>query len=368
MKNFLFPLIILAIFGVAVWYLGRRTAFVFGCSPIWFYVIYSLLLVGSVVFTFGGAYSWTNTPAGHVLFFFFSEMLGILLYLLLVTLVVDVVQLFAHFPAWLFGTIVAVLTTGICTGATINAFCPRLTPVTVELPKLQQSLRAVHLTDTHLGHFRGQRHVQRLVHLINDANPDVVFFTGDCFESLYNLNAKTLQPLKQLRAPIYFVDGNHDGYVNADSVKALLRQAGVHVLETEVVEDFGLQIVGLDYMRADDADANSMHAPVGDVTISSFCDTFRASDNLPVVLLHHNPCGGQYLEKAGVDLYLAGHTHGGQLFPLTLINRRAFQFNKGLYRFGRMQVYTSCGTGSFGPPMRLGTRSELTVLNLKPCK
>ena len=86
------------------------------------------------------------------------------------------------------------------------------------------------------------------------------------------------------------------------------------------------------------------------------------------VLLHHNPCGAQYLEKADVDLYLAGHTHGGQLFPLTLINRRAFQFNKGLYQFGRMQVYTSCGTGSFGPPMRLGTRSELTVLNLQPRK
>ena len=136
----------------------------------------------------------------------------------------------------------------------------------------------------------------------------------------------------------------------------------------EVVEDFGMQIVGLDYMRADDADANSMHAPVGEVTISSFCDTFRASDSLPVVLLHHNPCGGQYLEKAGIDLYLAGHTHGGQLFPLTLINNRVFQFNKGLYQFGKMQVYTSCGTGTFGPPMRLGTRSELTVLELKPRK
>lgn len=368
MKNFLFPLIVLAIFGLAVWYLGRRTAFVFGCSPVWFYVIYTLLLVGSVVFTFGGAYPWTNTPVGHVLFCIFSEMLGILLYLLLVMIVVDVVQLFAHFPAWLFGTIVTVLTAGICTGATVNAFRPRLTPVTVELPKLQQPLRVVHLTDTHLGHFRGEKHLQRLVNLINEANPDVVFFTGDCFESHYNLNEKTLQPLKQLHAPAYFVDGNHDGYVNADSVKALLRQAGVRVLETEVVEDFGLQIVGLDYMRADESDANSMHAPVGKETISSFCEKFHASDSLPVVLLHHNPCGGQYIEKAGVDLYLAGHTHGGQLFPLTLINRRAFQFNKGLYQFGRMQVYTSCGTGSFGPPMRLGTRSELTVLNLQPCK
>jgi hypothetical protein len=72
------------------------------------------------------------------------------------------------------------------------------------------------------------------------------------------------------------------------------------------------------------------------------------------------------LEKAGVDLYLAGHTHGGQLYPLIWVNDRVFQFNRGLYHFGNMQVYTSCGSGTFGPPMRIGTRSEVTVLEMRP--
>lgn len=365
MKNYLFPLLFFATIVIAIGYLSRRTAFIFGCKPTWFYLMYTLLLFGSFVFTFGGASQWTNNTLGHILFCVFSTLLGVLLYLLLITIIVDIVQLFANFSPRVFGLIVGVLTVTLCTGGIINAFTPRLTPVTVNLSNLRQPVRAVLLTDTHLGHFRGQRHLQKIVRKVNAAKPDIIFFTGDCFESPYNLNLRTLEPLKQLSAPIYFVAGNHDGYVGTDSVKALLRQVGVHVLETETVEDHGLQIVGLDYMRADEQDGNSMHAPVGDATIESVCKELIHKGDLPLVVLHHNPCGGQYLEKAGVDLYLAGHTHGGQLYPLIWINDRLFQFNRGLYRFGNMQAYTSCGTGTFGPPMRIGTRSEITVMEMK---
>ena len=365
MKNHLLPLLLLAVIILAVWYLSRRSAFIFGCKPTWFYIGYALLFVGCAFFTFAGARPWTCSPLGHVCFCIASELLGVLLYLLLIMLAVDIMQLFAHFPARTFGLIVGLLTAGVCAAATINAFVPRLTPVTVELPNLRQPVRAVLLTDTHLGHFRGRRHVQRLVNKINEAQPDLIFFTGDCFESPYNLNVETLEPLRQVKVPIYFVAGNHDGYVGTDSVKSLLRQVGVRVMDTEVAEACGLQIVGLDYMRADEQDGNAMHAPVGDATIESVSKELIRKGELPIVVLHHNPCGGEYLEKAGVDLYLAGHTHGGQLYPLIWVNDKVFRFNRGLYRFGHMQAYTSCGTGTFGPPMRLGTRSEITVMELK---
>lgn len=368
MKRILILLAFFAIIGVAIGYLARRTAFIFGCKPAWLYIGYTLALFGSFVFTFGGASTWSCNPVCHILFCIFSALLGMLLYLLIIMVAVDIVQLFAHFSPRVFGLIVGVLTLAFCTGGIINAFMPRLTPVTVEIPGLQHPVRAALLTDTHLGHFRGGAHMQRLVNKINQAQPDLIFFTGDCFESPYNLNVHTLEPLRLLNAPVYFVAGNHDGYVGTDSVKKLLRQVGVRVLETEVVEDHGLQIVGLDYMRADEQDGNSMHAPVGDATIESVCRELIHKGNLPLVVLHHNPCGGPYLEKAGVDLYLAGHTHGGQLYPLIWVNDRVFQFNRGLHRFGNMQVYTSCGSGTFGPPMRIGTRSEITVLEMRPGK
>ena len=308
MKNYLFPILFLAIIGVAVWYLSRRTAFIFGCKPTWFYIGYALLLFTTFVFTFGGASAWTNNAVGHILFCIFSTLLGVLLYLLLIMILADIVQLFAHFPPRVFGAIVGILTAVVCTGGIVNAFVPRLTPVTVELPNLRQPVRAVLLTDTHLGHFRGRTHVQRLVNKINQAQPDLIFFTGDCFESPYNLNIRTVEPFRQL------------------------------------------------------------NAPVGDATIESVSKELIRKGDLPVVVLHHNPCGGQYLEKAGVDLYLAGHTHGGQLYPLIWINDKVFRFNRGLYRLSNMQVYTSCGSGTFGPPMRLGTRSEITVMEMRPEK
>ena len=366
MRNSLFFFFFIAIIGVAIWYLSRRTAFIFSCKAWPFILIYTLLLTGSFFFTFAAVREWTCRPLPHALVCIFSEMMGVLLYLLLFMLLTDLMQLFAHWAPKTFGAIVFSLTALVCTGATINAFLPRLKPVTIELPKLQKPMRAVLLTDTHLGHFRGVRHVQKLVNLINQADPEIVFFTGDCFESHYNLGTKTLEPFKQIKAPIYFVSGNHDGYVDLAQVKQLLRETGIRVLETEVVEEHGLQILGLDYMRIDGSDRNSMHAPVGEATIQSVCDTFQASGELPVIALHHNPSGGHYLEQAGVDLFLGGHTHGGQLIPLIWVNDRLFQFNRGLYHYGKMQAYTSCGTGTFGPPMRLGTRSEITVLKLTP--
>ncbi|MFI3317379.1 MAG: hypothetical protein SNF93_07440, partial [Rikenellaceae bacterium] len=83
------------------------------------------------------------------------------------------------------------------------------------------------------------------------------------------------------------------------------------------------------------------------------------------ILLHHNPVGATYAAENGINLYLAGHTHAGQLFPATLVAGLMFEYNKGLYEYDEnMQIYVSQGTGTFGPPMRLGTHSELTIINL----
>lgn len=87
---------------------------------------------------------------------------------------------------------------------------------------------------------------------------------------------------------------------------------------------------------------------------------------LPSILLHHNPVGAKYAAENGINLYLAGHTHAGQIFPATLVAKMMFEYNKGLYKYDdNMQIYVSQGTGTFGPPMRLGTHSELTILHLK---
>lgn len=369
MKNSIYMLATLgmiAVFVLAVWYLARRSAFVFGTRATWWYVGYGIALVASFASMFMGAMRWSVNPLAHCFVVVGGVLTGFLLFLLVFTLLTDLVQLFVHMPAWLFGTIAGSLALSFTVYGLVTAASPKLVEQTIALPKLENPMRAVLLTDTHFGHYRGKRQMQHIVNMVNEAKPDIVFFTGDCFESWYNFSMETIEPLRQLTAPLYFVDGNHDTYVNANQVKKLLRQIGIHVMENESLEYAGLQIVGLDYMVADENAYDDMHAASGTETIQSAMQKMVLSDSLPTVVLHHSPMGAKYMEEAGADLFLAGHTHGGQLWPVTWINNRLFQFNRGLYRLNTLQVYTSCGTGTFGPPMRLGTVSEVTLIHLVP--
>ncbi|MFV0590922.1 MAG: hypothetical protein ACK5M7_06020 [Draconibacterium sp.] len=86
----------------------------------------------------------------------------------------------------------------------------------------------------------------------------------------------------------------------------------------------------------------------------------------PTVLLHHSPDGIEYANRHGVDLYLAGHTHNGQLFPFNLLVPLFYKYNKGLSDFKGTNIYVSQGAGAFGPPMRVGTISEMPFITLKP--
>lgn len=88
--------------------------------------------------------------------------------------------------------------------------------------------------------------------------------------------------------------------------------------------------------------------------------------DLPTILLHHSPDGIQYANEKGVDLYLTGHTHAGQLFPVTLIGELIYTYNKGLHDYNGTKIFVGEGAGTFGPPMRVGSHSTITVFDLKP--
>ncbi len=138
------------------------------------------------------------------------------------------------------------------------------------------------------------------------------------------------------------------------------------MLSNTIAEVKGLQIIGLDYLMADKKTVNTFHAPPAGITIEEVLPMLPIDKNRASVMLHHNPIGVNYAADNGINLYLAGHTHGGQMFPSTLIAKAMFEFNKGLYQYNEnTQVYVSQGSGTFGPPMRLGTDSEMTILHLK---
>jgi predicted MPP superfamily phosphohydrolase len=345
-------------------YFAKRFSWYFGVSQIYkLYIAFALL----TVFMLGGIIAFNNSvsPFGRMAYMLASLSMGFTLYLIMSVVGVDLVHFFVKIKPAIFGI------TALSSAALVficglwNAYNPKTSYIEVPIGGLAQEIRALQISDVHLGHFRGKAYLQKVVDTAKKLDPDIVFLTGDLFDGKIKLNRDVISPLGQLEMPVYFVEGNHDGYSGPEKIKKELRATGVIVLENEVTHWGPLQIIGLNYMPAD-SQAIDMHVRGEHSTIKETLANLDIDKKKPSILLHHSPVGIHYANEQGVDLYLAGHTHGGQLFPVNHIVKLMFRYSSGLHEYNGTQIYVSQGTGTFGPPLRVGTRSELTVITLKP--
>ena len=241
-----------------------------------------------------------------------------------------------------------------------NAAAIRVKRVTVKLPGLPASWRgrvAALVTDAHLGHIKGFRFLTRLVGMLRQLKADVVFISGDLFDGTEVDAARLVAPWKQLspRFGSYFVTGNHEEFSDPAKYLEAIKNSGIRVLHNEKVNLDGLQVVGVPFSEA--GDANHFQSILERANL----DRDRAS-----VLLAHVPQGLQVAEKQGISLQLSGHTHGGQMFPFTWFTSRIFgDYTYGLKKFGELMVYTSSGAGTWGPPMRFCTQPEIVLISFE---
>lgn len=367
MKQF-FPLLFFIIFiGILVGaniYLARRFNFYFSIENT--KILYFIFPALTAFMIFGVLpLSNTTNSFGSFIYMLAAVTMGVLLYLILSVTLVDLIKLFTNLSPKTYGLSVLTITFLISLYGILNSWNVQVTQQEIAMKGINSEIRAMHLSDIHIGHFRGENFLQKIVDKTNEQNVDVVFITGDLFDGRINLTMEELVPLTQLNAPVYFVEGNHDNYSGVQTIKKYLRETGVDVLENEVTHFSELQIIGLNHMRADNKSFN-MHANDNGFTIQNVLSELNIFRGKPTVLLHHSPDGIQYANEYGVDLYLAGHTHAGQLFPVKYIANLIFDYNKGLYNFKGTKIFVSQGAGTFGPPMRVGTKSEITVITLKP--
>lgn len=242
----------------------------------------------------------------------------------------------------------------------VNARYVRIRRVAVKLPNLPDSWRgrtALVFSDLHLGNINGIRFARRIAAMAQRLSPDIIFIPGDLFDGTKANPDSQAAPLYTLKPPlgIYFVSGNHEEFGGEAHYAEALRHAGFRVLDNERVTIDGLQVVGVPY--------HSSTYPMG---LRIFLEGLHLNDGQASILLQHAPNRLPTVEQAGVSLLLSGHTHGGQMFFFTLITRRAFgKFTYGLQRFGELQVYTSSGAGTWGPPMRVGTVPEIVLLTFE---
>jgi len=242
----------------------------------------------------------------------------------------------------------------------INAHWTRITRTTVRLANLPAGWRgrkAALISDVHLGHVRNGGFLRRMVAKILREEPDAIFIAGDLYDGTAIDAGRAAEPLKQLTAPqgVYFVAGNHEQFGDDSKYLQAISKAGVRVLTNEKVEVDGLQIIGVPYRNA----TQGGH-------LASVLNGVRVNRDRASILLTHAPDYPEVAEAAGISLQLSGHTHLGQFIPWSWMARRMYrQFVYGLSRIGKMQIFTSSGAGTWGPPLRLGSNPEIVVLEFE---
>jgi hypothetical protein len=253
------------------------------------------------------------------------------------------------------------------TGAHVANSAPVVRRVPVTLARLDPALdglRIVTFSDGHLSATYGGRRFERLVEMVNAQRPDVVAIVGDLVDGEVAELREEVAPLADLVSAqgVFFVTGNHEYFSGADAWVRHLPTLGVDVLRNERVP-IGRGGATVDLAGIDDRTAASSGVPGHGADLDAALD--GRDDAIPVVLLAHQPVVVEQARSAGVDLQLSGHTHGGQLWPFDYAIRLDQPSVEGLTRHGDTQLYVTSGAGYWGPPMRIGARPEITVVELR---
>ncbi|MGG0175848.1 metallophosphoesterase [Gottfriedia acidiceleris] len=320
-------------------------------------LIGSMIVIGVSVKSKNRFVSALNIIGGNILMYF--------AYLFILLIIFNIIQLIWSPPLVVSGiTILTIALIVTAAGALIgSSFVVKESEV--QIAGLQNELSVMHITDVHLGHHRGKDYLAEIVKETNERNPDLVLITGDLVDAETALHPGVLDPLSTFNAPVYFIEGNHEKYVGSDKVLKLIEQQGVRILHNEIIETHGIQIVGLDYMNADEKTFD-MHPSDNTNTIKSVLANLSINKEIPSVLMHHSPVGAKYAAAAGIDLMLSGHTHAGQIFPFTLLSELIFPYNRGFHEHGKMKVFVSEGAGTYMMRGRLGSSNEINLLHLAP--
>ncbi|HWF14067.1 MAG TPA: metallophosphoesterase [Candidatus Acidoferrales bacterium] len=244
--------------------------------------------------------------------------------------------------------------------ALANAAWPRVVRISIKLPNLPASWRgrtAALVSDLHLGHVRNGGFVRRIVRKLSSLKPDVLFIPGDMFDGTAVNFGRLSKTWKEFSAPLgsYFIAGNHEQFASYEKYFGAVTASGIRVVHNEKIILDGLQVVGVHYL-----DSKNMER------FRSILAKAELDPNIASVLLVHDPSLLSIAMEAGISLQLSGHTHRGQFFPFTKIVSRIYGiYAYGLHHFDALQVYTSCGVGTWGPPMRLGSNPEIVLIHFE---
>jgi predicted MPP superfamily phosphohydrolase len=244
-----------------------------------------------------------------------------------------------------------------------NAWSPIVRTYKINIDKQAGGLKELRIavaSDLHLGNIVGNRHLKRLVERMNNLNPDLILLPGDVIDDVIEpfIRKQMSENMKKLKARfgIYAVLGNHEYY--GGHIKEYVKQMnaiGIRVLQDEsVLINHSFYVAGRKDRTAESADPN------GRLSMSVLLE--ELDKTRPIIVMDHQPYHFDKAASAGADLLLSGHTHRGQFAPNHWITGRLFELDWGYLRKGKMHVVVSSGFGTWGPPIRLASRSEIVEI------
>lgn len=306
------------------------------------------------------------------MYFFLSLPIGIIFVTFMFTLIYDFISYFVNKATFTenrrdffkksldIGLVSAVVTTN--AKAIDNIYNIELEEVDIKLNHLKKPYKIVQLSDIHIGGLIQKEFIKDLVNKVNSLNADIVVITGDLVDIKIEYAKEALNELKNLKSTYgtYFIVGNHEYYHGLSSIIAYVSSLDIKVLENENVyigdENQGFNLAGVydrQGFRLDEYKPDLNKA-------------LKNIKNSPTILLAHQPKYVEEIENSSkIDLILSGHTHGGQIFPFNFLVKLQQPYLKGLHQHNETtQIYVNKGTGYWGPPMRLGASSEITLISI----
>lgn len=225
------------------------------------------------------------------------------------------------------------------------------------IPESWNKQKIVFFADSHLGFIYGPERLREIVDLINNENPHIVFIVGDLYDGMPVNTVEVTNVLRELRSTngAYFVGGNHEQYGDTFNYVNAVRESGVNVLDDEIVEVDGVEVIGLSYPT--------------NLTNEKTKQTLQRiprNKSLPGIVLKHVPNGIEAIAESGASLAFFGHSHNGQQVPWNFIADYLYKgFAYGKNRMNDTITFTTSGAGSWGPPQRIGSQNEIVVVTIE---
>ena len=357
----IFPVMMIVVIGYISYRIWHILPF---SSPIKWLTTIALLLPFGLFFAYMSSRSDSTSLWVNQLFATVStSWLIVLLYLLMIFLLTDIARLcipairpwFNHSWIGTLGILGFMLVTFI--GGNLWYHHKVRVPLDIQVDKAMKPVKIIGISDMHLGYTIGKSELAEWVEMINAEKPDMVLIAGDIVDSSITPveQQKMYEELNRLDAPlgVYACLGNHDYFADTIKSEPFVKRSGIRLLKDEaVLVNNEFYVIGRDD-RTNDRGRKSLKEL-----------TEGLDKSKPILVMDHQPYELDKVEEAGVDFQLSGHTHRGQVFPISLVTDMVYEVSHGYKQKGNSHIYVSSGIGLWGGKYRIGTQSEYLVLKM----